>query len=208
MVRARVVRLPKRRPGHDVEGPAPELSDAELVRRARVGDADAEQAVFRRHAGYVLSLSFRLLRDHAESEDVLQETFLDAISQLRGIAEPVSLRQWLAGIAVHKVHRRFRRRRLQTLLGMFRPSDDSVLESSAHPDASPEMRAELALLDAALACLPEADRAAWMLRYVEGYGLDDVARLCQCSLATTKRRILRAQSVVLAHVELGESDDV
>jgi RNA polymerase sigma-70 factor (ECF subfamily) len=207
MVRARIVRLPRRTRAREVEA-LPEPTDAELVRGARAGEGAAEQALFRRHAGYILALSFRLLRDPAESEDVLQETFLDAIAQLRRNAEPASLRSWLAGIAVHKVHRRFRRRKLQALFGMVRPSDDSVLESSAHPDASPEIRAELALLDAVLVQLPDVERAAWVLRYVEGYGLDDVARLCRCSLATAKRRIVRAQGVVVAHLELGEGDDV
>jgi len=208
MVRARIVRLPRRTREQDLEPRAPELSDVELTRRVRTGDVAAEQALFLRHAEYILALSLRLLRDSAESEDVLQETFLDAITQLRGSAEPVSLRSWLAGIAVHKVHRRFRRRKLHRLLGIVRPSDDAVFESSAHPDASPEVRAELALLDAALARLPDEERAAWVLRDVEGYGFDDVARLCRCSLATAKRRIIRARAVVLAHVELAERDDV
>ena len=206
MVRGRVVRLSSRSRAREAVA-AHEPSDAELLQRARKGDPEAEHALFRRHAGYILALSFRLLRDVSESEDVLQETFLDAIAQLRGSAEPLALRQWLAGIAVHKVHRRFRRRKLQSLLGLVRPSDDSVLESSAHPDASPELRTELALLDRVLARLPDVERAAWMLRYVEGYGLDDVARLCGCSIATAKRRILRARTLVAAHVDLGEVDD-
>jgi RNA polymerase sigma-70 factor (ECF subfamily) len=186
---------------------AAEPSDAELVRRARAGDADVEQILFKRYAGYILALSFRLLGDHAEAEDILQDTFLDAIAQLRGRTLPGSLRQWLAGIAVHKAHRRFRRRKLQALLGIFRPHDDAILESCVHPDASPELRAELALLDAVLRRLPDVERAAWVLRYAEGYGLEEVARLCGCSLATAKRRIARAHEVVLTHVELGGVDD-
>jgi RNA polymerase sigma-70 factor (ECF subfamily) len=74
-------------------------------------------------------------------------------------------------------------------------------------ETHPDIRAELALLDLALAPLADVDRAAWMLRYVEGYGLEDVARLCRCSLATAKRRIARAQQLVRAHVEIAEVDD-
>ncbi|HVW30468.1 MAG TPA: RNA polymerase sigma factor [Polyangiaceae bacterium] len=207
MVRARVVPLQNRAVLRRAEPRTAEALDAELVERVRAADQGAEQTLFNRHAPYILALSFRLLRDSAEAEDVLQETFLDAITQLRGTAAPGRVRQWLAGIAVHKVHRRFRRRKLQAVLGLFRPSDESVLEASAHPDASPEIRAELALLDVALVELPDAERAAWVLKYVEGYGLDDVARLCRCSLATAKRRIARARRVVLVHIELPEVDD-
>jgi RNA polymerase sigma-70 factor (ECF subfamily) len=187
-------------------GPA-EIPDAELVRRAHTGDAHAEEALFRRHAGHVAAMAFRLLGDRCESEDVVQETFLAAIAQLRTRFEPISLRPWLVGIAVHKVHRRFRRRKLQALLGLFRPASDAVLETCAAMETHPDIRAELALLDLALAPLADVDRAAWMLRYVEGYGLEDVARLCRCSLATAKRRIARAQQLVRAHVEIAEVDD-
>ncbi|HEX4337336.1 MAG TPA: RNA polymerase sigma factor [Polyangiaceae bacterium] len=204
MIRARVVRLRQRTPS---PGGSAEIPDTELVRQAHAGDVHAEEALFRRHAGYVASLAFRLLGDRCESEDIVQETFLAAIGQMRAQFEPVSLRQWLVGIAVHKVHRRFRRRKLQALLGLFRPATDSVLETCASAETHPEVRAELALLDVALAPLSDVDRAAWMLRYVEGYGLEDVARLCRCSLSTAKRRIARAQQLVRAHIELEEVDD-
>jgi RNA polymerase sigma-70 factor (ECF subfamily) len=207
MIRARVVRLSPRAITRSAQASSAEPPDAELVRRARRGDSDAEEELFRRHAGYVAALSFRLLGDRAESEDVVQETFLDAVAQLRALSAPGAFRPWVAGIAVHKAHRRFRRRRLQALLGIVRIADDSVLESSAHPSASPELRAELGLLDGALARLSDVDRAAWILRYVEGYGLEDVARLCRCSTATVKRRIARAQEVVRAHIELDTGDD-
>jgi DNA-directed RNA polymerase specialized sigma24 family protein len=46
-----------------------------------------------------------------------------------------------------------------------------------------------------------------MLRYVEGYVLDDVARLCHCSVATAKRRIGRARRVVRIHVDLDDAEE-
>lgn len=209
MARPIVVRLSTRvRPGKAVQPSTVDMPDAELVHRTRAGDSDAEEALFRKHAPYIATLSFKLLGDRSEAEDVVQETFLDAIRHLRSLAEPRTLRQWLAGIAVHKVHRRFRRRRLQSLLGRTRATDSTVLEACARPDTPPDLCAELALLDLALAPLADVDRAAWVLRYVEGYGLDDVARLCRCSRATAKRRIARALIVVRAHVDLDESGEV
>jgi RNA polymerase sigma-70 factor (ECF subfamily) len=43
-----------------------------------------------------------------------------------------------------------------------------------------------------------------MLRYVEGMSLDEIASACDCSLATTKRRIFAAQTQVAKHVQLSE----
>lgn len=188
--------------------PLEEVGDAELAERVQRGDRWAEEALFRKHVDHIAALSLRLLRDRVEADDVVQETFLDAFAQLRGGA-PATLRSWLAGIAVHKAHRRFRRRRLLGLLGLYHSSHEAVLEVQARSSASAEIRAELALLDAALARVADVDRAAWSLRHVEGYTLGEVAAFCRCSLATAKRRIQRADAVVQAHVELvrGEEDE-
>ncbi len=204
MVRARASRLeasakPAARPGSR-EG----VSDGDLTLRVREGDRWAEEALFRRYVDYIAALAFRLLRDRAEGEDVVQDAFLDAFAQLRAGTSPVSFRAWLAGIAVHKVHRRYRRRRLGELLGHHFAAVDDVLQATAYAGTSPELRTELGLLDAALGRVADVDRAAWMLRFVEGYELEEVARLCGCSVATAKRRIGRARAAVDAHVEVSD----
>lgn len=207
MVRPRAIRLEATVTPIVRRERADDPSDAALVDRVCGGDRSAEEQLFRRHVDYIAALSLRLLGDRTEADDVVQETFLDALSQLRSVNAPSSLRAWLAGIAVHKTHRRFRRRKLRALLGLYQASHGGGLEGCAHERTSPELRTELGLVDAALSNVADADRAAWMLRYVEGYVLEEVAELCGCSLATAKRRIKRAQEIVRAHVELDEVED-
>ena len=72
-------------------------------------------------------------------------------------------------------------------------------EQASH-DASPEQRAELALLDRALARLPQKPRTAWILRHVVGCSLEEVAAACDCSLTTIKRRLGEAEETVRVHV--------
>jgi RNA polymerase sigma-70 factor (ECF subfamily) len=50
--------------------------------------------------------------------------------------------------------------------------------------------------------------AAWELRYVDGHKLEQVASLCDCSLATAKRRIAAADAIVRQHVQLEVADDL
>lgn len=186
--------------------PLPRVEDATLVARALTGERWAKEAIFRRHVEYVMALSLRLLRDQAEAEDIVQDTFVDAFTQLRQLQAPDRLRAWLAGIAVHKAHRRFRRRRLLSLFGL-RPAADWVgLEDTARADVPPEARAELGYLDAVLSTLREEIRAAWILRHVEGYRFEEIAALCQCSLATAKRRVARAHAVVREQLNVEEDE--
>jgi RNA polymerase sigma-70 factor, ECF subfamily len=174
------------------------ISDGELVRRCRTGDAWASELMFRRHVAMVAGVAQRLLRAEAEVDDVVQETFLIALEQLERLADPAALRGWLARIALSRVHRRFRWRKWTRLWS------GAELEASLHDqasaDASPEQRAELALIDRALRRMSLKLRTPWVLRHVIGYQLDDIATACECSLATVKRRLAEAEAIVADHL--------
>ena len=170
----------------------PNVPDAELVRRALLGDAWAEEAIYRRYVTLILGTSRRLLADNSDAEDVAQETFAAAFAAWPQLREPERLRHWLLQIAVSKVHRRFRRRKLLRALGFEDGANDSTLDVLAHPECPQETRTELSLLSKALDKLSASDRIAWMLRHVEGLSLEEVAQECACSLATAKRRIASA----------------
>jgi RNA polymerase sigma-70 factor (ECF subfamily) len=92
----------------------------------------------------------------------------------------------LARITVRTARRRLRRRRLRRFFSL---EDDQTYTQIADPNVSPEQAAELTRLYAALDGLPVEHRLAWSLRHIEGHALAEVAAMCDCSLATAKRRI-------------------
>ena len=185
-----------------------EPSDTDLARRIGRGDRWAEEAFYRRHVVQVVGLAQRLLGNSWDAEDVAQETFITAFEIWNQLRDYERARAWLMQIAVRKVHRRFRRRGLLRLLGLDRSVDDLPLDALAHEDTSAEVRSELLVLDAVLKSLPAKSKIPWMLRYVEGLPLDEVAEKCDCSLSTAKRRIAAAHRVVSRQVELvGVFDD-
>jgi RNA polymerase sigma-70 factor, ECF subfamily len=77
------------------------LSDRELVDRARQGDAQAFGQLVRRHQQRIQRLALHLLRDRAEAEDVMQETFIRAyraLARFDGRSEPYT---WFYRIAIN-----------------------------------------------------------------------------------------------------------
>lgn len=174
------------------------ITDAELVARARTRDAWAEEMIYRRHAPQVASVARRLLRDPVEAADVTQETFLIAFQKLGALAEPAALRGWLARIAVSRVHRRWRWRKVRFWSAA---TDDESLADVADTGVAPDRKTELALIDEALRAIPVKLRVPWVLRHVIGYSLDEVATACDCSLASVKRYLGRAEAAVAAHTQ-------
>jgi len=176
-----------------------ELADGELVALAVQGDLRACEHLYRRHAPFALNLAAHIAGSTQDVEDVVHDSFLKAFDGLRELRTPQAFRSWLGSIVVHGMRSRLRRAKLLRLFGLGQASDPVDLESIASPEAPPAARAELAQVYALLRTLPTDERIAWTLRFVEGHDLADAAKLCECSLATVKRRIRRAQQFLEAH---------
>jgi len=142
--------------------------------------------------------ALHMVGNRADAQDVVQDTFVEAFRDVASLRAHAALRPWLLRISVHQAHRRFRRRKLLRRLGLDRSIDDASLDTLLHEDASPEQRSELRSVERALLDATAPERFAWILRYVDGHSLEEVADASECSLATVKRRLARAQALVQA----------
>ena len=176
-----------------------DLPDAQLVALGCKGDTPALGILYRRHAAFAINLAARIEGSSRDIEDIVHDAFLRAFERLNDLTDRAAFRSWLGAIVVHAVRSRMRRARLMSLLGMGKSSEPVDLDAIASADASPHTRAQIAQIYALLRKLPTDDRIAWTLRAFEGHDLDTVARLTQCSLATVKRRITRAQRFLDEH---------
>ncbi len=170
-----------------------ELPDAELVVLGCKGNTAALGALYKRHAPFAINLAARIEGSSRDIEDIVHDAFLKAFERLNDLSDRAAFRSWLGAIVVHQVRSRMRRARLMSVLGLGKNSEPVDLDAIASVEASPHTRAQIAQIYALLRTLPTDDRIAWTLRSVEGHDLETVARLTDCSLATVKRRISRAQ---------------
>lgn len=181
-----------------------EVSDTELVARARAGELDAFEALTNRHEQRVYSLALRMLRHEQDAEDVTQQTFLSALEGLAGFRSDASFSTWLLRIATYAALKVIRKRKgLDTvsLEEATEPAND--YDAIPHPEyiadwrQSPEQlvhKNEIRrLLDDALAKLPEKHRLVFLLRDVEGLSVKETAEALGLSEANTKVRLLRAR---------------
>jgi RNA polymerase sigma-70 factor (ECF subfamily) len=189
-------------PGSVTRAPAVEqdvsADDEKLVARARRNDLPAFEALYRRHAGFALNLAVRIQGSASDAEDIVHDAFLKANERLAELRDGSAFRAWLGSIVVRLVRTRLRRRRLLGSLGLANP-EPIELDAIASPNADPESRVLLAQVYALLQTLPADERIAWTLRYVDHHRLEVVASLVDCSLATAKRRIVRAQRYLTEH---------
>jgi RNA polymerase sigma-70 factor (ECF subfamily) len=179
--------------------------DLDLVRRARAGDYGAFEQLVARHEQRVYTLARRIVHRTEDAEDVMQETFLSAMSHLRGFREESSFSTWILRIATNHALKVLRKRRgLPTVPfeestrgdeengGLLpRPVYIARWREDAEREADrPEVRR---LLEKALAELAPKHRAIFLLRDVEGLSTEETAKTLGISVANAKVRLLRAR---------------
>jgi RNA polymerase sigma-70 factor, ECF subfamily len=160
----------------------------------------AIEDLYKRFAPYVAAIASRILGRENEVEDVVQDVFMAALSGLKKRDQILQAKSWFATVTVRSSMRKLRVRSLWNVFDLAEPPN---YERLSDPSAGPEERRLIAEVYRALDRCSAKERVAWVLRYVQGESLEDTAQLCDCSLATAKRRIAAAQAVVKKRLEGG-----
>jgi RNA polymerase sigma-70 factor (ECF subfamily) len=162
------------------------MDDATLVERIRRQDDDAFALLYTRYSRYLAGVVYRLVGRDDEVDDILQESFVDAIQGIDKLQDASSLRWWLVTIAVRRVHRLLSsRRRRRWIMASF-----AKVVPQAHV---PSVECSAAEIQKAMETLPPKLRIPWALSRIEQQELTDVATACSISVATAKRRIASAE---------------
>lgn len=154
--------------------------DRMTLQRARRRDRTAQAAVLRLLQDRLWRVCRSLLGNQALAEDAVQETALRILEGLAGFDGRSRMTTWATGIALN-VCREMRRRELRAA----RPPRPHAFAARATP-AGPD---ELARMHEALAALPERQREAVVLRYLEGLDVGATAELMGCAPGTVKASV-------------------
>ncbi|HEV8549986.1 MAG TPA: sigma-70 family RNA polymerase sigma factor [Polyangiaceae bacterium] len=178
--------------------PAERLGDAELVRAAARGDADAVAVVWERYAGLVRGVLRGALGPDSAIEDLSQEVFVGFLRGAKNIQEGAALRGYLVGVAVRLAALELRRRKIRRWVTLT-PTGTLPERMSAPADA--EGRQALAALHRVLDGVSSRRRMAFVLRHVQGLEILDVAASLNISESTARRELDRARTFVLKRAE-------
>jgi RNA polymerase sigma-70 factor (ECF subfamily) len=177
-------------------------SDTALVVAARANESWAKEALFRRYVHLVNGLAFRVIGRDNELDDLVQDSFTEAWRSLHRLENPQVFSSWLSAIVVRTAHKLLRRRRLMSALGLRSRESidlDAVISRQAPQDVMVELRAVYSLVET----LSPTTRMAFLLRRVEGLGLEEIAGMLGISLATVKRRIADAERELTQRIQVG-----
>src|SRR5712692_6516809 len=192
--------LPSRPKG--IPGMIERSIDQDLVARVQAGEKSAFDLLVRKYQHKIAKLISRYIYDHAEVEDVTQETFIKAYRAISGFRGESAFYTCLYRIAINttKNYLVSQGRRLPN-------SDLNSDEAEANEEsgnlreiATPEHSAltkeiaETVMLT--MRALPEDLRTAITLREIEGLSYDEIAAVMDCPIGTVRSRIFRAREAI------------
>jgi RNA polymerase sigma-70 factor (ECF subfamily) len=183
----------------------PAVAEAELARRMAQNDEAALVTLMRRHNGALFRIARAILKDGADAEDVLQESYLQAYRHIADFRGEAKLSTWLTRIVVNQaLARRRGRHRSRTVVPFSNlQADEHVTSEPVGPDDSAESpehstsRAEVrSLLERAIESLPVAFRTVFILREVDELSVAETAECLSITAATVRSRLFRARGLL------------
>jgi RNA polymerase sigma-70 factor (ECF subfamily) len=186
---------------------SPALEGEELlVAAARKGDAAAFEALVKPHLGLFLRVIERILGNEAESQDALQDALLSMYRELASFSGASAFSTWGYRVCANQalMHRRKRVRRREDAIEDLMPrfQDDghpmpgeNLLELSEAAEALVNVeRNELReRIQAGLDSLSDDQRAVFVLRDLEGWDTEDIAKRLGISRELVRQRLHRAR---------------
>lgn len=163
-------------------------SELDQITRAAAGDRAAQAALVNRNMPIVFRVSYRMLGDRQEAEDVTQETFLRAWKALPDWQPKAKFSTWACTVALNLCRDRLRKKKpvlMETL-----PERIDVAPRPDEALASAQARANI---EDKIAALPERQKLALSLCALEGVSNIEAAKVLEISVHALESLLARAR---------------
>jgi len=190
--------------------------DQVLVECVLNGDKRAFELLVLKYQRKLMRLVLYFVKDHAQAEDLVQETFIKAYRALSNFRGESAFYTWLYRIGVNtaKNYLMSQRRRVPTSTDTDSQDAENLdvadgLRESSTPESVLATKQLAQTVNDAMAALPEELRVAISLREIEGLSYDEIAEMMGCPIGTVRSRIFRARETIANKIRplLGTSID-
>ena len=171
-----------------------------LIKRAKKGDMDAFSVLVSTHEQKAINFAYRMLKDSHEAEDAVQEAFLRAFDKISTFRENSSFSTWFFTILNNiclDILRKHSKSATVISIHQEDTNDDKyelqIEDKSSGPYEELQKKEAASVLEKALKELSEEHRAVIVLRDINDFEYDEIARILGISLGTVKSRLSRAR---------------
>lgn len=174
-----------------------EWSEADAIRLAQEGNAEAFEFIYRMHSRRVYALCLRMVSNTAEAEDLAQEAFLQLFRKIHTFRGESAFSTWLHRLAVNVVLMKLRKKSLPetSLEEMTEPDEETggPRHDLGSPDPTLVGSIDRLNLERAVEQLPPGYKQVFILHDVQGYEHNEIAKMMDCSIGNSKSQLHKAR---------------
>lgn len=184
------------------EKPKNDVKDTELIQAINSGREDLFYELVRRYQKSLYNFGMRMCDSPSDTEDMVQDTFLNVFRYLKGFRYETKFKNWLYRVATSACLKKKRRSKFapdrELSLDEFLPADESAMSMDLPRWASQPLEQVLdeelgEVIQQALLDLPEKYRLVVVLRDVEGFNTQETAEILDLTPTNIKVRLHRAR---------------
>jgi|ADurb_Leu_01_Slu_FD_contig_31_1614348_length_7482_multi_4_in_0_out_0_5 RNA polymerase sigma-70 factor (ECF subfamily) len=167
------------------------LSDLELIRRCSEGDPRAQELLYKRYFSYAMSVCIRYTRNRYEAMEIVNDSFMKVLDNIREHDGSGSFRSWYGRILVNSAIDNYRRNARHN-------SHLQISEIESTEDCEPEISAELSANEilSLFDLLPDHYRVTFNLYEIEGYSHEEIGQMLDISSSTSRSNLSRAKKML------------
>ncbi len=169
--------------------------DSEIIDQCRRGEHKAQMQLYKTFYKRVYNTCYRVLHNQLEAEDVMQESFLKALSGLDNYNESIPFEAWLVRIAINTSIDRLRKKELDIIT-----LNENICYDISDTDDNEDwdnIITEVKRVKLAIEKLPESSRLIINLYLIEGYDHDEIAEILHIAPGTVRVQYMRAKQKLI-----------
>ncbi len=181
------------------------MPDDLIIRRIQSGDTPLYELLIRRYNAYLYKIGRSYRYNHEDTQDLMQDTFIHAFTNLAKFEYRSSFKTWISRIMLNNCYHFGQKASVRLGRASMDCFDDNSVpvfsEGNENDTTYMVMNKELAhILEAALTRIPLSYRQVFVLREVNGHSVSEAADLLQISESNVKVRLMRAKTMLKTEV--------
>lgn len=180
------------------------LTDIEIVGRILSGDTPLYELIVRRYNPYLYKIGRSYNYNHEDTQDLMQDTYVDAFKNLSRFENRSAFKTWLVQIMLNNCYRKKEKFSYKNEFPRDILNENSIpMFNNSNNDAGKQSNSrELGrIIEQSLSQIPEDYRMVFSLREMNGFNVAETAELLQISESNVKTRLSRAKSMLRKEIE-------
>jgi len=175
-----------------------------LVTAARSGNSKAFEELYSTYYNKIFALARMTVKNEADAEDVLQQTFINAWRNLRKLSDSAAFNTWIQKIALNLCYSVLRKKNIAILLDT-EGEIENIGEDEPDGDFLPSVYAERDDLRARMGKiidgLSEVQKQTVLLYYFNELKVEEISYVMECTVGTVKTRLFLARKAIRSEIE-------